>query len=79
MSCSPPRTLPLLWAKLRYLAPFLSTPEDRAKVEAAIPLGRVGQPREVGALCAFLCSPAAAYITGAFIVVDGGFVLGSSH
>lgn len=55
---------------------FLRTPEERAAVEATIPLGRVGRPEEVGALVAFLCSDAGAYITGAFIVIDGGYILG---
>lgn len=38
----------------------------------AVPAGRLGQPAEVGALCAFLCSVAAGYITGQHIQVDGG-------
>ncbi len=37
-----------------------------------IPLGRLGSAREVGALCAYLCSMHAAYITGQTIVIDGG-------
>ncbi len=39
---------------------------------AQIPLGRLGDPREVGALVAFLASDAASYITGTLIPVDGG-------
>lgn len=39
---------------------------------AQIPLGRLGKPREVAALVAFLASDQAAYITGALIPVDGG-------
>lgn len=37
-----------------------------------IPLGRIGQPEELGAAVAFLCSPSAAYITGINLPVDGG-------
>jgi Tropinone reductase 1 len=37
------------------------------------PMGRVGEPEEVAAAVAFLCLPAAAYITGQTISVDGGF------
>lgn len=38
------------------------------------PLGRVGEPNEVAAAIAFLCMPAASYITGETIAVDGGFL-----
>jgi len=37
------------------------------------PMGRLGEPDEVSALAAFLCMPAASYITGQCIAVDGGF------
>ncbi|MBX3691060.1 SDR family oxidoreductase [Dokdonella sp.] len=38
------------------------------------PMGRIGEPEEVAAAIAFLCLPAAAYITGECIAVDGGFL-----
>ncbi len=41
-------------------------------MQAAIPLGRFGKPSEIGAAAAFLASPAAAYITGTNLTVDGG-------
>jgi 3-oxoacyl-[acyl-carrier protein] reductase len=44
----------------------------RARTEAGIPLRRVGRPEEFGKVAAFALSPAASYVTGAMIPVDGG-------
>ncbi len=46
--------------------------EQNDSVKASIPMSRFGKPEEVAALCAFLCSESAAYITGEVISVDGG-------
>lgn len=43
-----------------------------AELVAEIPAGRIGQPEEFGAAVAFLCAPAAAYINGINLPVDGG-------
>ena len=45
------------------------------KVSQLIPMGRYGKPAEVAATIAFLCSPAASYITGQTIHVNGGVTL----
>jgi NAD(P)-dependent dehydrogenase (short-subunit alcohol dehydrogenase family) len=55
--------------------PVLADPEMRRAIEAGTPLGRVGTAAEVADVIAFLCSPAARYVTGANLVVDGGSVL----
>jgi 3-oxoacyl-[acyl-carrier protein] reductase len=53
------------------------TPEEQKRRSAStIPLGRYGEPREFGAMAAFLLSDAAAYVTGASVQVDGGLVRG---
>jgi 3-oxoacyl-[acyl-carrier protein] reductase len=44
----------------------------RAEVAKEVPLGRVGEPSDMGGLVAFLCSDAAAYLTGLAVPVDGG-------
>ncbi|MCU0514767.1 MAG: SDR family oxidoreductase [Anaerolineae bacterium] len=45
---------------------------ERARTEAMHPAGRIGTPAEIGALCAFLCSPYSRFITGSTVLVDGG-------
>jgi dihydroanticapsin dehydrogenase len=53
---------------------FQSNPKAaRRVIEEQIPVGRQGQPEEVAGVVLFLASPASRYITGAAIVVDGGY------
>jgi NAD(P)-dependent dehydrogenase (short-subunit alcohol dehydrogenase family) len=54
-------------------APALSDPDFKRRTLANIPLGRVGDPKDVAGVVVFLASPAAALITGANIMVDGGW------
>ena len=47
-------------------------PAAARELLAEIPLGRVGEPAEIASLCVYLASDAAAYVTGATLVIDGG-------
>ena len=83
------RTLALEWAKdeirVNAVAPWYTrTPlvepvlADAAKLAAILartPLGRIAEPREVAAAVAFLAMPAASYITGQCLAVDGGMTI----
>jgi len=50
--------------------------EEAARITATIPLGRLGRPEEFAAVAAFLVSPAASYVTGVSLLVDGGMYRG---
>ena len=52
----------------------LSDPDYLDEVLLRTPMGRIGEPEEVAAAVAFLCLPAASYITGECVAVDGGFL-----
>jgi 3-oxoacyl-[acyl-carrier protein] reductase len=52
----------------------LSREEIERQTIARIPLGRYGEPMELGRVAAFLLSPAASYVTGAIVPIDGGMI-----
>ncbi|MPR35393.1 SDR family oxidoreductase [Salmonirosea aquatica] len=56
-------------------APVLEDPEKLKNILARTPMQRVGTPEEVAAAALFLSLPAASYITGQCIGVDGGFIV----
>ncbi len=55
----------------------LSDPVAKAKLESAIPLGRVAEPEEIAKLVAFLASDDASYSTATTVVADGGMMQAS--
>ncbi|MFP8881139.1 MAG: SDR family oxidoreductase [Myxococcota bacterium] len=57
------------------LASVLAGREDgeiRKRVEELTPVGRVGQPSDIAGLIAFLCGPDAGFMTGSYLIMDGG-------
>lgn len=84
------QSLALAWAKegirVNAIAPgYVETPinaegrKDRAhyeRIEGRIPLGRWAQPDDIAGSALFLASPAARYMTGTVLAVDGGFLAG---
>ncbi|UWQ18051.1 SDR family NAD(P)-dependent oxidoreductase [Jannaschia sp. M317] len=51
-------------------------PARRDKILGRIPMGHLGQPEDIGWCCAFLAAPAARYVTGQVVLVDGGGATG---
>lgn len=62
------------YIRTRRTSDALADPDYYDEVIARTPMRRVGQAEEVGAAVAFLCLPAASYVTGQCIAVDGGFL-----
>jgi NAD(P)-dependent dehydrogenase (short-subunit alcohol dehydrogenase family) len=58
--------------RTRMGAHWLKNPKTRAWLEQRIPLGRVAEPQDVVGAVLFFCSPAADYVTGQTLYVDGG-------
>jgi NAD(P)-dependent dehydrogenase (short-subunit alcohol dehydrogenase family) len=61
------------WFPTELTARGLEKPENRKRMELFTPMGRLGRPDEVRAALLFLVSPAASYVTGSTVFVDGGY------
>lgn len=63
------------WIQTAMTQPVRDDPHKHAAVAARTPLGRWGEPEEVATVAVFLCSPAAAFVTGVILPVDGGYLV----
>lgn len=63
------------WIETPLTAPLVEDPQRRQAIIARTPLGRWGKPEDVNGAVLFLCSPAAAFITGVVLPVDGGYLI----
>jgi NAD(P)-dependent dehydrogenase (short-subunit alcohol dehydrogenase family) len=63
------------WIATPLTQPLQDDPGRSAAILARTPLGRWGRPEDIAGIAVFLCSPAASFITGAIMPVDGGYLV----
>ena len=61
------------WIETALTKPLVDDPTRSAPLLARTPMGRWGQPEDIAGAALFLCSPRAAFITGAILPIDGGY------
>ncbi len=54
---------------------FRENPKLRETFEGQVPMGRLGEPDEIGPLAVYLASEASSYMTGAMLTIDGGYTV----
>jgi len=54
---------------------FTERPEFRKEIEGLIPMGRLGEPEEIGPLAVYLAGDASRYMTGSVLTIDGGYTV----
>jgi len=64
------------WIATPLTQPLRDDPARNAAIVARTPLGRWGLPDEIAGAAIFLCSPAAGFVTGTILAVDGGYMAG---
>lgn len=62
------------WVRTALTRDLQDDPGRDAAIVARTPLGRWAEPAEIAGAAVFLCSPAAGFITGALLPVDGGYL-----
>jgi NAD(P)-dependent dehydrogenase (short-subunit alcohol dehydrogenase family) len=63
------------WIETALTGPLREDPARSAAIVQRTPLGRWGKPEDIGGAVVFLCSEAAAFVTGAVLPVDGGYAI----
>ncbi len=63
------------WIATKMTQPLREDGEQYEGIRARIPMGEWGRPEDIAGAAVFLCSPAASYITGALLPVDGGYTV----